>query len=47
MLIRHIINNTSVANIEALMTYAQNEGRPVCFPMDGDHKTVIVEEDKE
>ena len=47
MLIRHIINNISVANIEALMTYAQNEGRPVCFPMDGDHKTVTVEEDQE
>ena len=47
MLIRHIINMMSVGNIEALMTHAQNEGRPVCFPMDGDHKTVIVEEDKE
>ena len=47
MLIRHIINNMSVANVEALIASSEAEGRPVCFPMDGDHKTAIIEEDKE
>lgn len=47
MLIRHAINNMSVANIEALIASSEAEGRPVCFPMDGDHKTVTVEEDQE
>ena len=47
MLIRHIINNTSVANIEALIASSEAEGRPVCFVVDGDHKTITVEEDQE
>ena len=43
---QYLVKIVSLA-FEALMAYAQNEGRPVCFPMDGDHKTVTVEEDQE
>ena len=40
-------SSLTIANVEALIASSEAEGRPVCFPMDGDHKTVIVEEDKE
>ena len=40
-------SSLTIANVEALIASSEAEGRPVCFPMDGDHKTITVEEDQE
>ena len=40
-------SSLTVAAVEALIASSEAEGRPVCFVVDGDHKTVTVEEDQE
>ena len=36
-----------IASSEALIASSEAEGRPVCFVVDGDYKTITVEEDQE
>ena len=36
-----------IAVVEALIASSEAEGRPVCFVVDGDHKIITIEEDKE
>ena len=40
-------SSLTITAVEALIASSEAEGRPVCFPMDGDHKTITVEEDQE
>lgn len=37
----------TIATVEALIASSEAEGRPVCFVVDGDHKTITIEEDQE
>lgn len=40
-------NSLTIAAVEALIASSEAEGRPVCFVVDGDHKTITVEENQE
>ena len=44
---RRPTSSFTIAIVEELIASSEAEGRPVCFVVDGDHKIITIEEDKE